>query len=516
MAMKTDDLPNDIDELKKLFLKELDEKAHWQNKYACLESKYDSLLESFRLAKQREYASSSEKNLLQDDLFDENEAPIPEQEETEESVTEVKAHQRNKQPKRQPLPKNIPREAIIHDVNEKEKVCECGCQKAKIGEEVSEQLDVIPPSFKVIQHVRPKYACKQCQLGVSIASMPTLLLPKSIAAPGLVAYTITAKYVDHLPLYRQEQIWQRYGVDIPRNTVCGWLMKTAEICEPLWALIAEHIQESNYIQADESPVQVLKEPGRTNQQKSYLWIYRGGPPDQIGVYFIYQETRSGQHARDFLKDFEGYLQTDGYAGYDWVDKKVGITHLACMAHARRPFAELVKLAKKTGKSHEAIKLIGQLYKIEEKIRFSSAEERLVIRQEESAPIMEKIQKWLDKSICSTPPKGKLGKAIQYMLDRWEQLNNYLLDGQLQIDNNLIENDIRLFAQGKRNWLFKGSPRGAKAGAIFYSLIKTAKANQLDPYDYLRYMLSKVAECKEREDYLKLLPWNLSFADLKDF
>ena len=500
--MNNQPLPNNIDALKKLLMQAHEEKSHWQEKY-------ESLLETFRLAKQRQYAASSESHILQDDLFDESDVPLPEVEEEKNNIVEVGAHQRNKHPKRQAIPKHFPRETIQYDISDERKICECGCQKTKIGEEISEQLDVMPPSFKVIQHIRPKYACKKCQTGVSIAPMPKLLLPKSIAAPGLVAYTITAKYCDHLPLYRQEQIWKRYGIHLPRNTVCDWLMKTAGQCEILWQLIANHILSGHYIQADESPVQVLKEPDRTNQQKSYIWVYRGGPANQTGVYFAYQETRSGQHAKDFLKGFKGYLQTDGYRGYDWTDHDPDITHLACMVHARRPFAELVKLSKKAGKSHEAVKMIGQLYKIEDEIKNLSAKNRYLIRQEKSIPLLEKIKKWLDKSIRGTPPKGKLGRAIQYMLDRWQQLNHYLLDGQLHIDNNLIENDIRLFALGKKNWIFKGSPRGAKAGAIFFSLIKTAQANHLEPYQYLRYMLTHLPHCQNEADYKKLLPWNLS-------
>lgn len=520
-VMNKDALPNNINQLKSLFVKTIDqhqtaihqsqleikklyqEKTHWQDKY-------ESLLESFRLSKLRQFTASSEKHILQDDLFDEADAPIPDQADDAEQTLTVASYQRQKkQPKRTVIPAHFPREPHIHDINEADKICDCGCQKIKIGEEISEQLDIIKPSFKVIQHIRPKYACKRCQLGVSIAPMPKVLLPKSIAAPGLVAYTITAKYTDSIPLYRQEQIWQRYGVTLPRNTLCGWLMKTAEQCEPLWDLVAEHILLGNYIQADESPVQVLNEPTRSNQQNSYMWIYRGGLPNKIGVYFTYQETRAGQHAKDFLKNFKGYVQTDGYSAYDWIDAHSDMVHLACMAHARRPFAELAKLAKKAGKAHEAIKLIGELYHIEKEIRLKSVTERYAIRQERSKPILDKIKLWLDKSIRGSPPKGKLGKAIQYMLDRWQQLNYYLLDGQLHIDNNPIENDIRLFALGKKNWLFKGSPRGAKAGAIFYSLIKTAQANGLEPYQYLCYLFNQLLHCKEKADYEKLLPWNLN-------
>lgn len=514
--MKKDSLPNNIDALKTLLIKSHQlissqqvniekanqEKNHWQEKY-------ESLLDSFRLAKLRHYAASSEKNILQDSLFDEVDVPLTEDDESNDTPIGVAAHERQKHPKRTPLPAHFPREHIRHDIRDEDKICACGCQKTALGEEITEQLDIVPPSFKVIQHIRPKYACKHCQMGVSIAPMPPLLLPKSMAAPGLVAYTITAKYCDHLPLYRQEQIWRRYGIDLPRQTIGGWLMRTAEYCEPLWNLIAEHILSGNYIQADESPVQVLNEPTRTNRQKSYIWVYRGGPPDTTGVYFTYQETRAGQHAKDFLKDFTGYLQTDGYRGYDWVDDDPNIVHLACMVHARRPFAELVKIAKKAGKSHEAIKLIGGLYKIEDEVRDLSSKERYRIRHEKAIPLLGKIKTWLDKCIYGTPPKGKLGKAIHYMIDRWPQLTGYLLDGQLHIDNNLIENDIRLFAIGKRNWLFAGNPRGAKAGAIFYSLIKSAHANRLEPYAYLRYILTHLPQCQQKNDYQRLLPWNLT-------
>lgn len=270
-----------------------EERMQWQ-------SKYESLLETFRLAKQRQFAASSEHHVLQDDLFDEaGEAIVSEEGSTERSEIEVAGHTRKNHPKRTPLPAHLPRERRVYDIAETEKVCDCGQDKIGMGETVSEQLEVIPPSFKVIQHVRPKYACQHCQMGVSIAPMPKQLLPKSIAGPGLIAYTITAKYIDHLPLYRQEQIWRRYGIEMPRNTMCDWLMKTAEQCEPLWNALAEHIVSNDYIQADESPVQVFNEINRKNEQKSYMWVYRGGREKQMATYFAYEETRSGQHAKAF-------------------------------------------------------------------------------------------------------------------------------------------------------------------------------------------------------------------------
>lgn len=495
-------------------IKSLESKTeHWK-------LKYESLLESFKLAQQHRYGASSEQHLLQDDLFDEADAPVSSDDEIDSSDTvTVEAHERQKQhPKRAPLPDHFPREDILIDVDDVDKVCACGGQKERFGESVSEQLDVVPPQLKVLRYVRPKYVCKGCESSISIAPMPLLLLPKSMAAASFVAYTITAKYVDHIPLYRQEAIWARYGIAIPRNSSCDWLMKTAELCEPLWVLLGSHILSGNYIQADETTLRVLKTPKEdADRKKHYMWLYRGGPSNQKATYFDYQISREGKHAQEFLSGFKGYLQTDGYSGYDWVGKDPNIVHLACMAHARRPFAELIKIAKKTGKSQQAVALIKKLYAIEKQAKEASLtpEGRYTLRLKEAVPILKKIKVWLEKSLQGTPPKGKLGKAINYMLDRWEALTHYLKDGQLEIDNNLIENDVRPFAIGRKNWMFAGSPRGAKAGAIFYSLIKTAQANDVEPYVYLCYILNKIRSCKTEEDYQRLFPWNIPADKLRN-
>jgi len=517
--MKTDPnhLPNDIEQLKTLLLASRKKINDLENQTAHWQLKYESLLESFKLAQQHRYGASSEKNPLQDELFDEADAPISSEDSTQETVNVV-AHAREKRhPKRTPLPAHFPREEIVVDVDAAEKVCACGCQKERFGETVSEQLDVVPPQLKVLRYVRPKYVCKACEGSISIAPLPALLLPKSMVSASFVAYTITAKYNDHIPLYRQEKIWARYGVMIPRNSSCDWLMKTAELCEPLWLLLGSHIRLGNYTQADETTLQVL--PGAkevSNRKKHYMWVYRGGPPNQIATVFDYQMTRSGQHARDFLSGFNGYLQTDGYAGYDWVDDDPDIVHLACMAHARRPFAELVKLAKKTGKAHQAIAYIKKLYRVEDRARVESLspESRYKLRLKESKPILDTIHAWLEKSLSGTPPQSKLGKAIRYMLERWGALTNYLKDGRLEIDNNLAENAIRPFTLGRKNWMFAGSARGAKAGAIFYSLIKTAQDNGLEAYHYLRYLLTNIPSCKTDEEYQALLPWNIPAEKLK--
>ncbi len=494
------------------------EKTEKENETLKWQEKYNALLEQFKLAQQKRFGHSSEKSPQQIELFDEADAPVVEDEKETNTII-IAVHERTvNKPKRCVLPEHFERERIVCDVPESDKVCECGCQKHCFGEEITEQLEVIPPQHKVKQYVRPKYVCKACEENVSIAPMPKLFLSKCIAGPSLVAFTIINKYVDHLPLYRQEAIWRRYGIKLPRNTVCGWIMKAFEKVGFLLPLLKADILNSGYVQADETPVQVLKEPGRRDQQKSYMWVYRGNAPNYTAIYYEYQETRAAEHPKLLLENFEGYLQTDGYAGYDWVDANKSITHLGCFAHARRPFAKLMKLSKTIGQSDIAIKLIGELYTIEKKAKEQNLTyaQRFELRQSESLSLLGELKTWLDKMIKTTPSKSVFGKGIAYILERWDELTNFLKDGRLEIDNNWVENDIRPFALGKKNWMFNGSPRGANAGACFYSLIATCKANHIDPFKYLNYLFLQIPHCKTTEDYRKLLPYNIAPEILASF
>ena len=367
VSMKSSILPHpdSTENLKDLFIISLlRENETLSLAHSSLQEKYSGLIEQIKLAQNNRFGRSSEKNVSQADLFDE--AGSSDDESKEPEMMTIPEHKRtkHKQAKRTTLPENLPREKVVHDVDETDKQCACGCAKTQFGEEITEQLDIIPAQFKVIQHVRPKYVCKQCEGNISIASMPNLLLPKRIAAPGLVAYTVTSKYIDHIPLYRQEGMLRRYGITIPRSTNCSWILETADLCQPIIALLVRDIISSGYVKADETPVQVLKEPARRNDATSYMWLYRGIADGYTAVVYDYQETRSAQHAQNFLQDFQGYLQTDGYKGYDWSDKQAGIIHLACMTHARRPFANLVKISKKAVVAHEAIAYIAKLYEIE--------------------------------------------------------------------------------------------------------------------------------------------------------
>jgi len=495
------------------------EKSKTDAELAAVKLKLDHLLEQFKLSKQRQFGRSSEKDLIQYDIFDEAGVTLPA--EAEEDVAEEKetiTYERKKnvgKAKRTALPDYLPREVQTYDIAENEKTCVCcGGQKTCFGKDISEQLKVIPPQIVVISHQRLKYCCKSCEGAISVAPKPDLFLPKSIADASLVAYTIILKYVDHLPLYRQEHIWARNKIELPRNTTCAWVMKSAALCEPLIDVMRLELIKSGYVQADETPTQVLSEPKRKNTQKSYMWVYRKAIGTPL-ILYEYQETREAKHPKRFLAGFKGHLQTDAYSGYDWSDEMPGVVHMACMTHGRRPFAELQKAAKKSkGLAYQALEIIGVLYHIETQIKDKTVEEKYQQRQEHAKPQLEKLHAWLLKHVNQAPPKGKLGQAMRYLINHWPKLIRYIDDGRLHIDNNAIENDIRPFALGKKNWLFYGNPRGAKAGAVFYSLLITAKANHLNEHAYLTFVFNRIRACKTEEDYRKLLPGYLTAEETK--
>jgi transposase len=506
MKINIKKLPKSVDELEKIILLQQQALEKQRLEIASYKERYVRLLEEFKLEKTRCYGSSSEKSILQSDLFDEPGIELTgELKDQLDDTINVDGYQRKKHPTRKATPKDMPREVIIHDIPENEKICGCGSHLVRIGEEISEQIKYIPAQLSVVQHVRPKYACKPCQENVKIAPMPMLLLPKSLATPELVAYTIIAKYCDHIPLYRQQNIWDRLGIDMPRSSLCGWLLKVSELCAPLVRLLQRNIITYDYAQADETTVQVLDEIGRNNKTKSYIWCYRGG--DKPSIVYEYQPTRGGYHAEEFLSGFSGYLQSDAYSGYNFADKDGSIIRIGCMAHARRKFADIVKITKSKGLAHEAIKFFKYLYKIEQSARENNftSQQRFALREEKSKLILIAFKEWLDSHLTKTPTQSKIHEAIRYTLTNWKLLNNYLEDGRIEIDNNLIENAIRPFAIGRKNWLFMGSPSGAKAGAIFYSLIETCKANDIEPYKYFCVILHHIRKCITDNDYQKLLP-----------
>jgi transposase len=296
--------------------------------------------------------------------------------------------------------------------------------------------------------------------------------------------------------------------------MCGWAIKVADRCEPLLELLNKEIRSGPLINIDETTVQVMKEPGRSNKTKSYMWIYRGGDPDKPALVYQYHPTRSGDVVSEYLKGYKGYVQSDGYSGYDFIDQKYSIIHVGCWAHVRRKFVDIVKASGKrksvkgrTGNAEKAIKYISNLYAIEKNAKEQDLTYKEIFneRRKNAKPILDDFKRWLDEISPKTPPKGLLGKAISYTLNQWDRLVRYLDDGLLRPDNNLAENAIRPFVVGRKNWLFSGHPRGAKASAALYSLIETAKANDLEPYSYLRFLFDRLPHAKSEDDYKVLLP-----------
>ena len=410
---------------------------------------------------------------------------------------------------------------VVHDIPEEEKVCACGCRLSRIGEEVSEKLDIVPQKIRVMRHIRPKYACRACEgvedngPTVKIAPLPPQIIPQGIVTPGLLAYILVNKFADGLPFYRQSAMFERLGVDISRATMSAWTIRAARACEPLIELLQHEIRSGPLINMDETTVQVLKEPGRKNTSKSYMWVARGGPSANPVVLFHYDPGRSGQVAQQIVGGFQGYLQTDGYIGYKALGESGGITHVGCMAHVRRKFVEVIKAGgkKKKGSKHgtaqNVIDLIAKLYLLEKQAKEQELDPEQIkqMRQEQAKPILDKIKALLDHRHETTPPKSLLGRAIAYALGQWERVEAYLENGILRPDNNLAENAIRPFAVGRKNWLFSGSPAGAKASAAIYSLIESAKANALNPYDYLIQVFEKLPAAKSQNDMKALLPHN---------
>ena len=380
------------------------------------------LKEVIRLLQYRQFAKKTEKS---DDkqlkLFDEPEENIKKKTDETENKIEIKSHSRKKIKRK--LPTNLPREKIYYDLDESEKLCNCGCKLSKFGEDVLEQLEYIPAKIKIIEHIKAKYACKNCQEGVKTAKMPPQPIPKSIATPGLLSQIITSKYVDHLPLYRQEKIYQRIGIELPRATFCNWIFKCAELLKPLYELLIKEILASSYIQADETTLNVLSEKERNI---NYMWVFMTKTCKNPIVIYKYDATRSSNVANDFLEDFSGYLQTDGFAGYNQLKAKNNVVGVSCFAHSRRKFFEITKISKKTGAAQMAVNFIDKLYIIEKEIKKLnlSYQEIYTYRKKKSKPILDKFKIWLDKTASRVPPKLALSKAVNYTLNQWNFLINY--------------------------------------------------------------------------------------------
>lgn len=485
---------------------------------AAKEAEIKRLEHQLHQALQARFASRSEKQAHTAELavqFDEASTPqnTVEIQESDESIHSPAAVPKKKTG-RKPLPANLPRIEIVHDISESEKICECGSALCCIDAEKSEQLEYIPAMVRVIVNKRLKYACKNCTSTIKTAVMPQQIIPKSISTPSLLSHIAVSKFDDHLPLYRQEEILQRYQIDIARNTLSHWMIRLGDALLPLIKLLAHEITDYDIAFSDETPLQVLKHPEKTAKQKSYMWVFSGGAAEKQVVFYHYASSRASSVPIHFFEDFTGYLHVDGYSGYLPLLMGKKIKLVTCLAHIRRKFFAITQSTKTEGLAHQAMQWITQLYTIEKDLRENTADFDKVkaVRQEKSKPILDAMHIFLLQNVNKVPKKMPIGEAIQYALNQWPHLQHYLEDGRLAIDNNLSERAIKPFVIGRKNWLFAGNVRGAIAGAHIFTLIETAKLHKKNPYDYLCHVLTCLPTADTLEKLEALLPWHCLLAD----
>jgi len=413
---------------------------------------------------------------------------------------------------RRPLPEHLPREVVTHSPAA-DGCPDCGSPLRQFGEDVTEQLEYVPENFRVIRHVRPKFACSGCDRVVE-APAPSRPIQRGLAGPALLAHVLVSKYCDHQPLYRQSEIFARQGVEIERSTLAGWVGATSDLLSPLVEVLRKHVMSGTRLHADDTPIPVLA-PGNGKTRTGRLWTYvrddrPAGEEAPPAVWFAYSEDRRGEHPREHLKTFRGALQADAYAGFHHLYGNGDIYEVACWAHARRKFHD-IHAVHPSPTTTQALARIATLYAIEEEIRGKPPDLRLAIRQTRARSLIDDLRHWMEKSLNSLSPKSGTAGAIRYALSRWRALTRYLDDGRLEIDNSAAERALRAVALGRKNYLFAGSDAGGDRAAAFYSLIGTAKLNGVDPELYLRTVLARIASHPvNRVD--ELLPWNLA-ADL---
>jgi transposase len=403
---------------------------------------------------------------------------------------------------------------VIHDVPEAERICACGTPMVEIGQDVSEQLDIVPMQVRVLRHVRKRYGCPKGDQAPVTAPAPAQVLPKSNASNDLLAMLLVTKYVDGLPLARFEYVLARAGALVPRQTLARWVIGTARALQPIANLMSDVLLGHDVIHMDETPVQVLKEPGRAATTQSQMWVQRGGPPEAGDPLRVRPEPRAGGAAAP-ARRLEGLSDGRWARELRAIALREGVTRLGCWVHARRRFVEASKVlpAGKHGRAHEALALIGKLYAIEKACRELSDAERLEKRQRQSRAVLDALRQWLDEVLPSVPPGSVLGGALGYLHRQWPRLIGYLERGDLPIDNNPAENAIRPFVVGRKAWLFADTQAGAHASALIYSLLETAKANGMEPYLWLRTVLQALPTATSIEHFEALLPWNLKVEHL---
>jgi transposase len=496
---------------------------------ASLKQRIQMLEEALRLSKVKRFAPSSEQS-GQTSLFDdaEVEATIDFEAATDEAVDEVGATDENaesettapnppkKKPGRKPFDSQLPREQIFITLSDEEKAGAITTFFTKVKEE----LDIIPAQVRVLEYMQEKAVFlepvqDEMQRRIKAAVLPKHPIPGAMGSIELICYIIICKYCDGLPLYRLENILSRYGGELSRATLANWVIALARPLQPLINLIREHQLAGDIIMADETRVQVLKEPGRPATSDKFMWVTLGGSPEQPSVLFEYDPSRSQDVPLRLLDGFHGYLQTDGYAGYNAACLVNHITQLGCWDHARRKFKNAQDAQPKPKKGHpnkrskadHMLSLINTLYMIERQIKELSAAEKFQHRCKRSLPTLKKLKAYLDDNQHKVPKDSLTGKAMTYLSNQWDKLMVYCSNGELNISNILAENAIRPFVMGRKAWMFSDSPKGAQASAIHYSLIETAKANGLEPYTYLTHVLKALPYADTVEKIEELLPWN---------
>jgi len=475
------------------------------------------LREYVRLLKSQRFGASSERTHRdQLGLFNEAESIAAGEAEEEALEIGVAAHTRTRRGRR-PLPAWMPREEILHDLSEEEKVCpHDGTALVEIARETSEQLEFVPATARVRVHVRPKYGCPTCKTGVHIAPLPPQPIPKSLASPSLLAYVAVSKYADALPLYRQETMLARLGIDLSRATLASWMVRAGELVQPLVNRMREEILESGFVQCDESRFQVLREPGKPAESLSYIWVQRGGPVDHPLLLYAYDPSRSAEVPKRLFEGFQGVLQTDGYEGYGAIGREPGIVHVGCWAHVRRKFTDALKgqgHGRKKGTKRRArhsqaeagLRFVQKLYAIERRMKDARPEERLRVRQAESLRVVAALRAWLDRALEAVVPQSLTGKAVAYLDTQWPKLLRVFEHGFVPIDTNRVENAVRPFALGRKNWMFADTVGGAEASANLYSVVETAKANGLEPWAYLQHVFAELPKARTFDDVDALLP-----------
>ena len=514
MISMPETLPDDPILLKQLLLSLHEQMSSKDKEITAKDGQIERLREQNSLLIQRLFGRKSEQSSDPDSpqlvMFNEAEslaeaAPeAPADEVEEEAVAPTK-----RRGKRKPLPAELPRVEVVHELPEHELTCECGCRKQAIGEETSEQLEIIPMQVQVIRHIRKTYACKACESAPVTADKPAQLIEKSLASPSVLAMLLATKYADGIPLYRFEKMLSRHGIDIPRQTLGRWVIQCGEQLQPLLNLMRDRLLDSPVIHCDETRVQVLKEPDRAPSSQSWMWVQTGGPPDRPVILFDYSTSRAQEVPLRLLAGYRGYLMTDDYAGYNAVAAQAGVERLACWAHARRKFVEAQKVQPKgkTGRADIALGMINKLYGIERGLKDANDEQRHHGRQQHSLPLLTQLKAWLDKTQPQVTAQNALGKAVNSLASNWSRLERYIEAGHLPIDNNAAERAIRPFVIGRKNWLFSDTPKGATASAQLYSLIETAKANGWEPYAWLRHVLERLPLINSVEGYEVLLPWS---------